>query len=271
MAPGPERTRGLYRFRCPVDSATFSATVDARSGLRFRCPRCGFVGEAEPLEQFTESEWLACGEWSVLWRWFGERATVRKARLFACACFRRLTHLLDERGRKAVEAYELFTEGFVSRQQLVESMPRVRNNFRSFLRPRSREREAAGFVAALMAQPTAREEMQLAVRAGRELAEWVGAWAVAAEEKAQCDLFRDVVGNPFRAAGPRPEWLARNDGAAVKIAHAVYEEGAFADLPVLADALEEAGCDDDEVLSHCRGPGPHVRGCWVVDDLLGRG
>src|SRR5262245_4523174 len=54
------------------------------------------------------------------------------------------------------------------------------------------------------------------------------------------------------------------------IAQAIYEEGRFSDMPVLADALEEAGCDDAEFLSHCREPGEHVRGCWVIDLLLGK-
>ena len=56
----------------------------------------------------------------------------------------------------------------------------------------------------------------------------------------------------------------------LNLAQAIYEERRFGDLPVLADALEEAGCTDADILSHCRGPGPHVRGCWVVDLLLGK-
>ena len=67
-----------------------------------------------------------------------------------------------------------------------------------------------------------------------------------------------------------PSWLAWNNGIVVKMAQAVYEERAFDRLPVLADALEEAGCADADLLSHLRGPGPHVRGCWAVDLLLGK-
>jgi hypothetical protein len=64
--------------------------------------------------------------------------------------------------------------------------------------------------------------------------------------------------------------LTWNDGIVIKLAQAIYEERAFDRLPILADALEEAGCSDTEILAHCRGPGPHVRGCWVVDLLLGK-
>jgi hypothetical protein len=54
------------------------------------------------------------------------------------------------------------------------------------------------------------------------------------------------------------------------LAEAIYADRAFDRMPVLADALEEAGCSDDQILSHCRGEGPHVRGCWVVDLVLGK-
>ena len=91
-----------------------------------------------------------------------------------------------------------------------------------------------------------------------------------AESGAQASLLRDIFGNPFRPVAIDPAWLALDNGAIVKIAQRIYEERAFADLPILADALEEAGCTNAELLAHCRHPGPHVRGCWAVDLLLGK-
>jgi hypothetical protein len=87
----------------------------------------------------------------------------------------------------------------------------------------------------------------------------------------QCQLLRDIFGNPFRPL-PRlnPSWLAAEGGTVPKLAASIYEERAFDRLPILADALEEAGCDAAELLTHLRGPGPHVRGCWAVDLLLGK-
>ncbi len=85
-----------------------------------------------------------------------------------------------------------------------------------------------------------------------------------------CDLIRDVFGYPCRQLGFGEAWLTRHADTAVKIARCIYDEDRFADLPVLADALEEAGCTNPHILGHCRGPGPHVRGCWVVDLLLGQ-
>ena len=83
-------------------------------------------------------------------------------------------------------------------------------------------------------------------------------------------LLRDVFGNPFRPTTLDPAGLAGNDGCAAKVAQAIYEERRFADLPVLADAMEEAGCADQRILGHCRSGAEHVRGCWVVDAVLGR-
>jgi hypothetical protein len=86
----------------------------------------------------------------------------------------------------------------------------------------------------------------------------------------QADLVRCILGNPFRTALLDPVYLDANDGAARRVAQEIYDDHAFADLPVLADALEDAGCTDDAALSHCRDAGPHARGCWVVDLALGK-
>jgi hypothetical protein len=83
-------------------------------------------------------------------------------------------------------------------------------------------------------------------------------------------LLRDVFGNPFRPTSPNSSWFICNDGAIRKTAQAIYDDHAFDRLPLLADALEDAGCTDVDILSHCRAPGEHVRGCWVVDLLLGK-
>ncbi|WP_246173418.1 hypothetical protein [Limnoglobus roseus] len=81
-------------------------------------------------------------------------------------------------------------------------------------------------------------------------------------------LFRDIVGPlPFRPVTFSPAWLT---SAAVGIATGIYDDRAFDRLPILADALQDAGCEDADILAHCRGDGPHARGCWVVDRVLGK-
>lgn len=85
-----------------------------------------------------------------------------------------------------------------------------------------------------------------------------------------CALIRDLFGNPFRPPHIDPTVLRWNDGTVVKVAQGIFKERAFDRLPILADALEDAGCQDAAILAHCREPGEHVRGCWVVDLLTGR-
>jgi hypothetical protein len=96
-----------------------------------------------------------------------------------------------------------------------------------------------------------------------------GTEAALTEQRVQCDLLRDLAG-PRVPPAVKEEWLLPNDGAVTTLARSVDEERAFGQLPVLADALEEAGCTDQSILDHLRGSGPHLRGCWAVDLLLAR-
>ena len=82
-----------------------------------------------------------------------------------------------------------------------------------------------------------------------------------------CDILRCIMGNPFRPVAISPEWLT---STVVALAAGIYEEQAFDRAPILADALEDAGCTDEEVLNHLRGPDVHARGCWVVDLVLAK-
>jgi hypothetical protein len=89
---------------------------------------------------------------------------------------------------------------------------------------------------------------------------WIG-------EHWQSNLLRDVFGNPFHSVSLDPAWIT----PLVKgLALSIYDDRNFTDLPILADALEEAGCTNADILQHCRGPGPHVRGCWSLDLILCR-
>ena len=91
-----------------------------------------------------------------------------------------------------------------------------------------------------------------------------------AERKAQAALLRDILGNPFRPTAIDPGVLSWSDGTVAHLARSIYDERAFDRMPILADALEGAGCDNADILAHCRAPGEHVRGCWVVDLVLGK-
>jgi hypothetical protein len=80
-------------------------------------------------------------------------------------------------------------------------------------------------------------------------------------------LIHEVVGNPFRPVAFDTAWRT---STVVSLARGMYESRDFGAMPILADALQDAGCDNEDILDHCRGPGPHVRGCWVVDCVLGK-
>jgi len=118
------------------------------------------------------------------------------------------------------------------------------------------------FVLVGNAWSAARETVEAAINAGTPN------YQLAQDYKAH--LLRELWGNPFRPVAFDPAWLAYNDGTVTRLAQSV-SDGAFETLPILGDALEEAGYPDAAVLAHCRESGPHVRGCWVVDGLLGKG
>jgi hypothetical protein len=88
-----------------------------------------------------------------------------------------------------------------------------------------------------------------------------------AKRAEQIPILRDIFGNPFRPVAADPAW---HTSTAVGLASAIYAERAFDRLPILADALEDAGCDHPDVLAHCRSHPEHARGCWVVDLILGK-
>ena len=85
------------------------------------------------------------------------------------------------------------------------------------------------------------------------------------ESSAQCNLLRDIFGNPFRPVTFSPEWRT---GTALTLAQQMYDSRDFSAMPILADALQDAGCASADILDHCRQPGVHVRGCWVLDLAL---
>jgi hypothetical protein len=211
----------------------------------------------------TETQWLKCTNPRGMLRHLRGRLSDRKRRLFACACCRRIWHLFtDQRSRAAVEASERYADGLIGADGLQAARAQALRAMLDRDGKTSVER-AAAWVAFDVTAPRRVTPVGRAARLLRS------GWE-RQERLRQADLLRDLVGNPFRPVSVQPDWLAWNGGCSVKIAQAIHHDGRFADLPVLADALEEAGCTDSGILGHCRGPGGHARGCWVVDVLLGK-
>jgi hypothetical protein len=211
----------------------------------------------------TEGEWLeGCADPAGMLAFVGDRITERKVRLFACACVRRYWHRLpDSRSRTAVEVAERYAEGQANLAELNAAWSAAGEAFD----------DAPGF-AQEAAWGTADEVNQFHTVAELillGLADEGDTVACADERRMQCHLLRDLVGNPFRHLD-FASWLPWHDGLLVKLAQAINAEGAFDRMPILGDALEEAGCTDCATLDHCRSSEPHARGCWLVDGLLGK-
>jgi hypothetical protein len=211
----------------------------------------------------TEADWLSSDVLEPMLEVVRGRASARQLRLFACACVRRLGALLvGERHRATLLAAEAFAEGKGSARHIEAtwSGPALARGEASAAKEAAWAVDAAGYLDACTA---AQEAAGAAARA---------VWHACGTDEgpAQCRLLRDIVGNPFRPVHVEPSWLAWGGGIVVSLARCIYEERAFERLPILADALEDAGCCQADILGHCRLAAEHVRGCWVLDRLLGR-
>ncbi|QEL17551.1 hypothetical protein [Limnoglobus roseus] len=203
----------------------------------------------------TEAEWLADGDPTAMLDFFKREADGRKLRLYACACCRcEWDKLTDERSRAAVAFAEKYADGLLSDLSLWEQCSLATTAWGERVRSGGTEDVTHIFLLAR----TATEE---ALRLRRRAYPPYGLPALPS-------VMRDILGNPFRHFIPDSSWLT---STTVGLAETIYEERAFDRLPILADALQDAGCEDADVLGHCRGDGVHVRGCWVVDGVLGKG
>ena len=212
----------------------------------------------------TEAEWAACGEPQKMLEFLGAKASDRKFRLFLCACCRSMWHLLlDSESRHIVELAEQFADGLATKGDLEQANGPAWNAalYADGLPAKYAERMA---VWSARIDPA---ERTLALVQG----ELMKIKQLGQEVPRVALLFRCIFGNPFHPPSPLPEGvLAWNDATVRRIAEGIYEERAFERLPILADALIDAGCEQEELIGHFRLEEPHVRGCWGIDLILGR-
>jgi hypothetical protein len=192
----------------------------------------------------------------------------RKLRLFSVACCRRIWHLLtDGPSRHAVEIAEKFADGAASLADLAS----VRRSAYSLydcaeddcddgyiMGGRTSKSEYAARTAAYACKSVAHDAVE---------GSWIGVLDAGLSETELALLVFELFANPFCPATFDPTWRTSNVAA---VAQSIYEERVFERLPILADALEDAGCTSEDILNHCRQPGEHVRGCWALDVILGR-
>lgn len=214
----------------------------------------------------TEAEWLACDGIPKLLKRSRAKSDGRKVRLLICAWCRRRWDVLDECYRHAVEIGERYADGFatdaeieVARESARTGRQKIYGVYFAYAR-RIQFTDAASAANCLVHNPFELGDDGLARYR-------LGDAERAAEKRTQRTILRDIFGNPFRPVKLEPAWRTFTVTA---MARQMYESRDFSAMPILADALQDAGCENDDILTHCRGPGPHVRGCWVVDLVLGK-
>ena len=234
----------------------------------------------------TEAEWLACTNPQPMLESLRGKASDRKLRLFAAARCRLFGP--DWNGwwpiREAVNAAEQFSDGLSPAGQLTR-FHQTWEDFSWDLRLNTIDPHGGSTVllpdrlGLVLVQVVSSPEAGPAARGTLydDLQSYfIGTWKDGPRERlAECQLLQEVFGNPFRPVTASPSWRSPQ---VVALAQAAYDNRSLpagtldpARLAVLADALEDAGCTDADLLAHLRGPGPHVRGCWAVDLVLGKG
>jgi len=197
----------------------------------------------------TEAEWIACNEPAQMYELLGVKVTERKRRL--CECGLAQSTWIDRRCLPAIRSIEGFADGHMDASQLADHIRTLRS-VRSRV-PRQCEEESA--ISLLLAAAT-----------GCSLS--FSYMTFGPDTKArQLAVIRDILGNPFCPITLDSEWLTLT---VLRLANHIYDNRDFSTMPILADALQDAGCDNEDILNHCRQPGEHVRGCWVVDLVLGK-
>jgi hypothetical protein len=226
----------------------------------------------------TETDWLAATDPGPLLEFLGSAATARKLRLFACACCRRIwDRLVDERSRLAVSVSERYADGMATDEELIEAADNVDQEVPSdewaacyAINPSwdsgyGPGGQTATHSYAYWAAIHCANEASGNIAGGVPPRPVVG---IVAEQAQQACLLRDIFGNPFRPVTADPTWVT---STVLALAAQMYDSRAFDRLPILADAIQDAGCDNEDILNHCRQPGTHVRGCWVIDLVLKKG
>jgi hypothetical protein len=225
----------------------------------------------------TEAEWKASSDPLAMLNLLHEtgkyesgKATDRRVRLWACGFCRHLWHLLEyDDSRRAVETAERFADGIADTAEAENAFHSALAIHQAIEPEELSSRtlaELTVWVAAMAAHPFRYQDN--AVIETTRIAALGGAPAALEARRLACELLRCIFGHPFRTTATRnPRWRTP---AVLGLARGMYDDRSFERMSALADALESAGCADAELLGHLRSEGPHVRGCWALDVVLGK-
>ena len=221
----------------------------------------------------TEQEWLTATDPDVLWDFLSDKVSDRKYQLYAVAWCRRIWDLFPTmHARGVVDALEQLADGTADQELLENAKDRLLEDEQSYdVHSDTNSAQAYAHSAAVtcwgdkgsalasVAPDYCQEALH--VQSGSKSRD------LRAELRAQAEMVREFFPNPFRPVTLDPRWLS---STVLDLARTIYEERLYERMPILADALMDAGCDGEEIINHCQESGPHVRGCWVVDLILSK-
>jgi hypothetical protein len=201
----------------------------------------------------TETEWLACADPIRMLEFLRGKASKRKLRLFACAWgFEVWSRMSDQRSQNALLTAEQFADGLCDLGTLRAACDDAWEA--------RRKADTWATQAALTASYDGYDIDRAISQVNYEMVR-------VRREGGLPERLRCLFGNPFRPVLTNRDWAT---STVVALASQMYESRDFSAMPILSDALQDAGCDNADILDHCRNPGPHCRGCWVVDLVLGK-
>lgn len=211
----------------------------------------------------TEAEWLAntCAYDLLMREPLNRTASLRKARLCGLAfCNLVKEKLPNDACRKLLEMMEIYMEGGIKYKDIQVQRRLVENETLSVVGWSSESEKWNLWCWNAIQNVTDRDR-------GKVMSCLSSSSHLDPDQSASLGLVYDIFGNPFRPVAIDPAWRT---STVLALAQQMYESRDFVPIPILADALQDAGCENDNILNHCRSEGPHVRGCWVVDLLLGK-
>jgi hypothetical protein len=221
----------------------------------------------------TEKQWLKATDPAEMLELLGPHASDRKLRLFACACCRRVWHIVTS--PKLEQALPLLEDSIEGK---AKDRGRAHKLAGEMLTDGSSTQACIGAELWKASQKAFKRDEYGFYRIGYSVQAALG-WAaggfhpvftnaVKAERKEQAKVVREMFGSPFRPVHFSPQWRTSD---VLTLARQMYDSRDFGAMPILADALQEAGCDSEDLLGHLRDPHVvHVRGCWALDLVLGK-
>lgn len=226
----------------------------------------------------SEQEWDEETDASTKLEFLPGEISERKLMMFAATCCKRMGSLVtDHRLLAGIECVQRLPEGNIQPSELQHIISGVWEYYHSQLARQFDDPACGAVIEALERDsqhwPVAHHWVAAVsshvkcaivdplIQRGEDESAW------AEEQREQCLIVSDIFGNPFRPVSLDQSWRTSTIQA---IAKQMYDSHDFSPMPILADALQDSGCENEDILSHCRGDGPHVRGCWVVDLILGK-